>query len=214
MINIHDLHTESKNDLIKSGVYFIYSLLHPNKVYVGSASRNGNKTRSQNGFWKRWHEHFNDFVKGTHSCTHLQRIVNKYGIDVLRFMIIEFCEPKDCEKVEQWYIDNSNTYNICKVAGSPLGTKRSDNTKYKLSLIKKKENNPNYKNKLGTLKRCSKGNPSNFKSVIMENIATGKITDYLSMTEAAEDIGSCIASILYALKNKSVHKKKYKFYEK
>jgi len=57
----------------------------------------------------------------------------------LQFSIIEIVESKyDLLKREQFYIDLLKpTINICKIAGSSLGLKRSDEFKLKISLSKK-----------------------------------------------------------------------------
>jgi group I intron endonuclease len=86
------------------------------KVYVGSAVNL--KRRRQN--------HFDDLRRGDHGNPHLQNHVNKYGSEDLWFGIIEFCSEERLIEREQYWIDALKPdFNICLIAGSSLGVKRS-----------------------------------------------------------------------------------------
>lgn len=54
----------------------------------------------------------------------------KYGYSGFSFAILEYCDKNDIINREQYYIDILNPeYNLCRVAGSSLGLKRSEETK-------------------------------------------------------------------------------------
>jgi group I intron endonuclease len=114
---------------MKSGIYLIKNIAN-NKVYVGSA-RNANQ---------RWREHKHSLKKGKHHSSYLQRAWDKYGEQSFTFDIIEeVTNPEHLIAYEQVYLDyyksyeTDRGYNICKVAGSQLGMKHSEETKRKMS---------------------------------------------------------------------------------
>ena len=91
--------------------------------YVGSAININNRFSNH-----RW-----GLKKGKHPNQILQNVFNKYGSDNLSFEIIESVKDKNklIEK-EQYFIDSLNPkYNICKIAGSNLGVKWSEESKLK-----------------------------------------------------------------------------------
>lgn len=98
------------------------------KIYVGSAIN----------FNKRASNHLSDLKKNKHGNSKLQNHVNKYGIEDLEFSILE--EVTDVSILierEQFFIDTLKPeFNICKIAGSALGRKTSDETKSKQRLLK------------------------------------------------------------------------------
>ena len=119
----------------KAGIYLIRSRTN-GKKYVGS---------SVNINCRVFFEHYPELVKGKHCNILLQNHSNKYGIEDLIFSIIEFCPPVK-EKLlerENFYIQLLKPeFNICLVAGSPLGIKRTEENKKNLSIaqIKRYEN--------------------------------------------------------------------------
>lgn len=123
-----------------SGIYQIQSKVDKIKIYVGSAIN----------LYRRKQEHFNDLLKNKHCNTILQNHANKYGINDLTFTVLELVPDKsNLISTEQRYIDSkSPSFNICKIAGSTLGTKQSEETKRKRVLSRR--NNPN--NKGGRIK--------------------------------------------------------------
>jgi len=104
------------------------------KIYVGSSIR----------IEIRWSEHRRALNEGTHSNNKLQNAWNKYGAEYFTFSIIEIIE--DSSKLliqEQKYLNiiftyykSSQHYNILRIAGSPLGIKRSIETKARMSAKK------------------------------------------------------------------------------
>ena len=100
-----------------------------NKVYVGSAVN----------IDKRWKEHKYSLNKGKHHSCHFQSAWYKYGEQNFTFDIIEeVSNPEHLLAYEQVYLDyyksyeKDRGYNICKVAGSFLGMKHSEETKQKI----------------------------------------------------------------------------------
>jgi hypothetical protein len=92
----------------KSGIYKITNVIN-NKFYIGSSVN----------IRTRWNEHKNDLKKSFHGNIYLQRSHDKYGMEFLTFEILEECEPKNCIKREQYFIDTLNPeYNLCRIAGS------------------------------------------------------------------------------------------------
>jgi group I intron endonuclease len=112
-----------------SGVYRITSKVYPFRDYIGSAIN----------ITDRWRLHLSDLKFLKHGNKRLQNHYNKYGESDLQFSIIVGCPIDDLIKTEQFYIDAYDPYfNICKIAGSRLGTKQSEETKRKLSESAKK----------------------------------------------------------------------------
>lgn len=109
---------------MNSGVYKITNLTN-DKIYIGSAA---------NGFKARWQKHKSDLKLNKHRNQKLQKAYNKYGKDVFVFEILAKCPPEYVIKLEQYFIDSLKPfYNICLIAGSSLGVKRSAEYKEKLS---------------------------------------------------------------------------------
>jgi len=50
-------------------------------------------------------KHICELQNNKHHSRYLQRVVNKYGLEGLRFEIIEFCEPNRCLNLEQYWIN-------------------------------------------------------------------------------------------------------------
>jgi len=123
-----------------SGVYQILNTV-TNKIYIGSTVN----------IDKRQREHFNLLQRNKHPNNHLQNAWNKYGFDSFVFELLETTESDKDSIVEreQYYLDTlqpfgDHGYNICEVAYSCLGIKRSDETKQRLSEAKLGNKNPNY----------------------------------------------------------------------
>lgn len=105
------------------------------RVYIGSTT---NLTR-------RWTEHKRDLKNSNHHNKHLQRFVDKYGIESLIFSIVEELNEGLLIK-EQEYIDKlDNLFNISTNATAPmLGKKHTEEALEKISNASKGENNPMY----------------------------------------------------------------------
>jgi group I intron endonuclease len=110
-------------DLTKLG---IYKITHVNKLdlfYIGSASSIYVKKGIQRGFYIRFWHHINDLKLNKHASKYLQNVVNKYGIEGIRFEIIEIVESTDRKFIlerEQYYLDNLKpAYNSSTTARCP-----------------------------------------------------------------------------------------------
>ena len=110
----------------------VYQFRHlaSGKVYVGSAT-NPHKRRG---------DHVRELRNGTHHSRYFQHAYDKYGEDAFVFEIIEpvlFCE--DLTTRETYWIktlraaERSHGYNVLPTAGSPLGAKRTDEERAKMS---------------------------------------------------------------------------------
>jgi len=106
---------------MNSGIYKIENLKNGH-IYIGSATNlNGRKNT-----------HFFSLRRNKHKNKHLQSAFNLYGEDNFVFVVLEYCEIKDLINREQFYIDNLRPeYNMCPVALSPIGIKRSEAFKKK-----------------------------------------------------------------------------------
>ena len=106
---------------MKSGIYQIRNTI-TNDLYIGSSIN----------IIHRKNRHSRELKQGKHHSIILQRAVNKYGINVFKFKVLEYCEQEILIKKEQYYIDTLKPkYNIYLIAGSSLGSKRSEETKEK-----------------------------------------------------------------------------------
>lgn len=114
---------------INSGIYKIRNLTN-GKFYIGSTI----------DFDKRKYDHFRDLKNNNHHSYHLQNAFNKHGEQSFIFEAIEKLEPnkgKLLEREQCWIDSLTPEYNICKIAGSCLGIKLSDETKQKMSEAQK-----------------------------------------------------------------------------
>lgn len=105
------------------GVYKIYHVTKANVFYIGSASGTKGKKPCELGFYGRFRRHLRALEKNKHDSKYLQNVVNKYGIDGLRFEIIEVVNSTDRTYIlerEQYYLDKLNPeYNSSKTARCP-----------------------------------------------------------------------------------------------
>lgn len=107
-----------------SGIYKIESKAKPNQIYIGSAVC----------IKHRWYCHLSELRLNKHRNKKLQNHFNKYGEADLCFSVIYSCSKEELISKEQFYIDSNNPYfNICRIAGSLLGTKRDAIAKKKMS---------------------------------------------------------------------------------
>jgi group I intron endonuclease len=112
----------------ESGIYAIRNTIN-NKVYVGQSVN----------IKKRIQQHFSELIDGHHHCFHLQSAFNKYGANSFENKILELCGKEIITIREQYWMDSFGslqTYNTAKAAGSPLGIKRSKESRDKMSLAK------------------------------------------------------------------------------
>lgn len=101
-----------KDNRNKSGVYR-WTNLKNGKSYVGSAV----------DLSKRLYIYYNLNLLEKSKMA-IAKAILKYGYSSFKLEILEYCDPKDCLKREQYYIDLLNPeYNILKTAGSSFGYK-------------------------------------------------------------------------------------------
>ena len=110
-----------------SGVYQIYNTVN-GKRYIGSSIH----------IEQRFKEHIRNLRTNKHANAHLQSAWNKYGEHSFVFEEVELCEPDQCLKIEQEYIDYYHAadrkfgYNIDPYADH-AGNALSEETRKKIS---------------------------------------------------------------------------------
>jgi group I intron endonuclease len=111
-----------------SGVYIITNTVD-DRTYIGSAKK----------LWQRYRQHMSHLNSGRHCNIKLQRFASKYGIDKLKFSLIEACDISALIDREQFWLDNKGgaLFNVTLTAGSNLGIKKTDEQKKAQSERKK-----------------------------------------------------------------------------
>lgn len=111
------------DNLTKVGIYKITHIAKPIEFYIGSASSTFNGKKCQKGFYRRFLEHLRALEHKKHDSKYLQNVVNKYGIEGIRFEIIEIVDSTDRKIIlerEQYYLDTLKpTYNSSTIARCP-----------------------------------------------------------------------------------------------
>ena len=156
-----------------SGIYVIINLLN-GMIYVGSAIN----------FKKRWKEHCNLMFAGKHPNIKIQRVFDKYGLEIFQFTIVEVVKDQSkLLKIEQLWIDASNCcnrevgYNLCPTAGSNLGRRWSEETKLKLSIAgKNRKLSETHKLRIGNANKGKKRTPEMIK-LMSERMKGNKISE-------------------------------------
>lgn len=113
-----------KDNRNKSGVYRWKNNIN-GREYIGSSTN----------LVSRFYSYYSlKHLEQQQSRSLICKALLKYGHSAFTLEILEYCDPKDCIKREQYYIDLlSPEYNILAVAGSSYGHKLSDETKLKIS---------------------------------------------------------------------------------
>jgi len=111
------------DSLTKLGIYKITHLSKKDIFYIGSASGTFNGKKCQKGFYRRFLEHLHFLEHDKHTSKYLQNVVNKYGIEGIRFEILEIVETEDRKVIlerEQYYLDTLKpAYNSSITARCP-----------------------------------------------------------------------------------------------
>lgn len=117
----------------QSGIYMIINLVN-NKFYIGSSIDT----------YHRMLSHISLLKRNKHDNVHLQNSFNKYNIGNFIWVIIEQVDNYNNLLIKEQYwldlLDACNqdiAYNMCSIAGSPLGRKHSQETKDKISASNK-----------------------------------------------------------------------------
>lgn len=106
-----------------SGIYLITHIASL-RQYVGSSAN----------LELRWLDHQNSLQRKRHHSRYLQRVWNKYGADAFQWEILEECPTEKLLSREQWYLDNWEVvFNTCRIAGSPLGIKHTEESRRNMS---------------------------------------------------------------------------------
>jgi group I intron endonuclease len=112
-----------------SGIYIIRNSINEN-VYVGQSAYLSDRIK--------WH--IRELKKGNHPNPKLQRFVDKYGIRVLSFGVLELLDKNKellCER-EQFHMDKHLIkFNISKSAYSTLGVKKTSDERMRMSITRK-----------------------------------------------------------------------------
>jgi predicted GIY-YIG superfamily endonuclease len=118
----------NKNIPSTSGIYSIKNISN-DRIYIGSAAN----------FYKRYNSHRSFLTHGTHINKFLQNDWNKTG-DPSKFVfqIEMLCQKENLAQEEQKFLDKvfdnqKQCYNFLPIAGSTLGTKRTPETRQKIS---------------------------------------------------------------------------------
>ena len=117
----------------------IYGILNKisGKYYIGSTV----------GFSKRKSRHLKLLRENKHHSYLLQK---EWEEGLFEFIILEKVLEKELLiEREQWWIDNTNSfYNICKIANSSLGIKRTEETKEKVRQANLGLKHPEWRNEI------------------------------------------------------------------
>jgi len=120
----------------RTKIHSVYAIIHKasSRRYIGSATH----TR------ERFNYHHRRLRANTHCNQYLQHAWNKYGEDAFDFVLLETIDdPRKLVLLEQKWLDRYQTYsrtygfNICPVAGSPLGRKLTKEHKEKIRRARK-----------------------------------------------------------------------------
>ena len=105
-----------------SGIYQIRNISN-GKIYIGSAINIAARIRS----------HINDLNKNKHRNSRLQNSWRKHGQEFFELKTILVCGKSNLLMYEQICIDGLNPeYNICRIAGSQLNHRWSEESKIKM----------------------------------------------------------------------------------
>jgi len=192
-------------------VYKISNIID-NRVYIGSTIN----------LHKRWNEHKRDLLKNKHQNIHLQRFVNKYGLDKLNFSVIEtVIDDNILLNREQYYMNiTENKFNIAENSSAPmLGKTHTMSAIKKISSHSSGKSNPMFGKKrpewlINKLTACSlnrlKTNEEKIKRIInlpnrIEIIIEKDNTkiNCFSLSHAASIVTVSQQSISKAIKNNS-----------
>lgn len=124
--------------LPQSGIYRIRNIVS-GRIYVGSAIK----------IASRWAQHRSSLRKGHHHSRILQRSWAKHGETAFAFEVLEaVADVTELIKREQFWIDHlqatspTRGFNAYPIAGSPLGTKATAETRAKQSAAQKGKKKP------------------------------------------------------------------------
>ena len=183
----------------KCGVYR-WTNTENKKIYIGSSAKLSARLRG----------HFTPSRLKSRESIIYKALLRKYGFSKFSLEILEYCNIEDLLKREQYYIDLLKPeYNICKIAGSPLGRIVSEATRAKLRIA-----NTGYKHTKEALEKISIASRDrteeqrewlsavNGREVIVTNLETKEVTKYCSLRQAAKKLNIPVSSFHRCLKGK------------
>lgn len=133
----------NKTYLSQYGIYKIYFINDlKNRVYIGSALNEGNTKNKKVGFLARWTNHLSTLKTNKNRCPKLQNACNKYGIDNMRFEIVDILNighsNEYYNKIETYYITKFNSvkngFNVAKNGKNRKGIPCSEQIKIAISI--------------------------------------------------------------------------------
>jgi hypothetical protein len=191
-----------KDNKSKCGVYRWVNL-NNGKSYIGSSTNLSARFRNYFNYKHISNPKFNSVI---------YKALIKYDYPSFRLEILEYCSKEEVLSREQFYLDSINPeYNLCKVAGSPLGVKRSEETKAKMSQAFYNRS-PEYH--AINLKRVLELNAEKGHQIEVMQVDTNETKNYSSIRQAVSELGFSHGTIRKYLENKKEYKN-YKFtYEK
>lgn len=138
----------------------IYGILNKlsGKYYIGSAIN----------FSRRKRQHLKMLKEKNHHSYLLQK---DWKENLFEFIILENVKEKEnLIQREQWWIDNTQSfYNICKIASSSLGIKRTKETKEKVRQANLGLKHPDWRNKIKSISQGGKNHWTKNKSFSEES---------------------------------------------
>lgn len=78
------------------GISGVYSIEVAGQVYIGGTKN----------IRDRWGDHINHLLLGTHDNRPMQKAFDRFGIDALRFRVVELCDRNDLPAREQFWLDH------------------------------------------------------------------------------------------------------------
>lgn len=176
----------------KSGIYCFFNKSN-GKYYVGSGV----------DLNRRINLYFQNSWLQNHSNMIIVKAILRYGIDKFALFILEFCDRDNCLSRENHFISSLNpSYNIYKTAGSPLGYKHTLQNIAKIrkaALFRTFSKETIRKMSEAAKTRFSKTGQPGFSLSILD-LVTGKSTNYLSISQAARELGLNPSSVSKRLK--------------
>jgi predicted GIY-YIG superfamily endonuclease len=167
------------------GIYCIENTV-TKEMYIGHSTNLGNRFTKHNSLLKH----------NKHANKGLQEAVNSYGIEVLEFSVLEYCE-QDFLSREQYYINKYNPiYNIYK---DVVNYKVPDSMKQQMSVTRKRLYQ---EGKLAI--NCA-------KKIVQTDLEGNFIAEYSSIMETSRSIGLHRTSIQRVLYGKAKQMKGFVF---
>jgi hypothetical protein len=146
------------------------------------------------------------------------RALFKHGYSNFSLSILEYCEPEQCLEREDYYLCSlPHEYNILEKAGSPLGSRHSEESKTIMSEAKKGENNPMFgktgenHSRFGQPKPEGAGRPS--QAIEVTDVQTNQTTTYNSICEVSRalNIFPYLIAKYFSRNQKKPYKGQYTF---